>query len=319
MHISFWNAKKIMPIDSRVIIVIVFFAFGWIITGGIQFLYHSTIHTDEISVFHEIFVAWSGELLFFTAVGLAVAIISIKEPTDPRTQTWRERVQILFGLSSVPDCVTEFHRKTLEEIARYAANGNRLLTIEDYNKSADAYRVRIDHNYDIVNALHDTDLTERLAVRITPDELDKNIFNEAGKVLSIKAGLDEKITSFTPIPFEGLFTEFDIPLPAGKKIPITVSYEMWMRCGELQTQRAIRFIEKIEMRFISRLAASPTITVKGDARGTLTLLPNQVVVGLTAQAIEPRGVLAEFTLQSPPIPASHHEANVADSGLQPTG
>lgn len=281
----------------RVLVVIGFFALGWVITFIVFWIFRETI--DQPSLWHEIFVAWTGELLFFTIVGLAVTIVSLERPRDPRTENWRDRVRNLFGLSTVPECVAEFHRQSIEQIARYATNVRREIIIEEYDSTVDAYRVNIKQDFIIRNALHDTELTEKLPFRVEPDNIALGPDRYLGRVFSVVIGGSEKIQTFTPIPAQGFSTDFMIPLRPGAEVAITVRYEVWMKANVPQRQRSVRFVESMEIVFVSHVVHNVEVNVTGDGRGPLTLLPNQPFPPYIYNATEPRSLIIEYSFRPP--------------------
>lgn len=76
---------------------------------------------------HEVFAAWCGELLFFTIIGVLVAIITLRDPT---TETFEERLRILYG-AKIPDAVMAYNRNQISKLAAFYRRGARTVIIDD--------------------------------------------------------------------------------------------------------------------------------------------------------------------------------------------
>ncbi len=165
--------------------ILAFFVAGWLITIFFPWLWHPEITKSGTDLVHEIFIAWTGELLFFSIVGLAVTVISLEKPPDPRTADWNSRVRYIFGMANVSPIVTDFHRKSLESLARYSSHGQRFIYVEEYSPTLGAYRVRVDHKYTIQSAIHDMAFDEKIPLSLTPDKFDGQNIEHVGRVNSV--------------------------------------------------------------------------------------------------------------------------------------
>ncbi len=112
--------------------ILCFFALGWVVTAIILAVWRQQFFGAGENFLVDAFIAWCGELAFFTVIGLAATVISIEKPEDPHAKAFEERLKILFG-NQIPQAVLEHNRKTLQSNARYSTNGSRKIYIKTYN------------------------------------------------------------------------------------------------------------------------------------------------------------------------------------------
>lgn len=278
--------------------ILLFFIFGWIVTALVIIAFHAFFYSHVTEVISEVFVAWSGELLFFTIVGLAVTLITVEKPEDPRSRPVADRIKILFGISQVPDVMIRYTEELLEGMARYAKDVKRCVTVTDYDPQINAYKVQVTISYAVQNVLHDKPITESIPFTIEPDKFDNFSNAEMGKINSVVVGGSEKINAYTPIKIDGFSTNLEFTIPASGSVDIEFDYEVWMKCDEPQTVVAKRLVETSQLHFVNRIAQSPVVTIKGASQ-EITLLFNQPTSPYEVQGVPPGRDVHEFLFKSP--------------------
>lgn len=180
----------------------------------------------------EVVVAWSGELLFFTVVGLIVTFATLE---DPGEGNFDDRIRILFGSGNLPHCVLTYNRNTLSRLSAYVEEADRTITIETYDDNHKAYKVRVRTVYLYRNLLRDVAYDETLPVNVTPDEFKTNGPTELGRVTSITIDDSETITQQLPIDATGFKTELRLKMPKAGKTKLIFEYWLWMAIDVPQT------------------------------------------------------------------------------------
>src|SRR5690242_17438536 len=175
--------------------------------GSTFYAFYYIIHNnmEELSdLIVEITVAWSGELLFFTIVGLIVTFVTLRDPGEGSLD---ERIRILFGSDKIPDCVLTYNKNTLSRLAAYAETATRTVLVKQFDPAIHAYRVEVTTTYLYRNLLRDLPYDETLPLRVKPDVFSGQQPPELGKVTSITVDGQETMTGQLPIEADGFQTE----------------------------------------------------------------------------------------------------------------
>jgi hypothetical protein len=72
----------------------------------------------------EIYSAWCAELMFFTFVGILIAIITLR---DPRGEAFEERMRILYGRRPIPDAVMNYNHMQIRKLAAFYTRARRTI------------------------------------------------------------------------------------------------------------------------------------------------------------------------------------------------
>ena len=101
----------------RALVVLLFFLGGWGFTAGTMYHFREEFFGPSTTeTMKGIFLAWSGELVFFSIVGLAITLVSIEKAEDPSKKRLSERIRILLGRADLPDGLFEYVQRTFEWI-----------------------------------------------------------------------------------------------------------------------------------------------------------------------------------------------------------
>jgi hypothetical protein len=291
------------------------FIVGWIVTGAVVWACHAFFYAHASEVMLEVFVACSGELLFFSVVGLAVTLITIEKPEDPRNRPVADRIKILFGISEVPEFMIRYSESVLEGMARYAKNVRRRVSVIEYDPVLNAYKVHVDISYSVQNVMHDRSIDEKIPLAISPDKFDQFVKPEMGKVISMMVDSQQKITAYTPIDIvDGFATDIEFTIAPSSAVDVEFIYEIWMKCEEPMTIVARRLVECSRLSFINRIAGSPVVSIRGLGHD-VTLLFNQETPPYESKGVAPGRTVHDFSFKSPVSPKQ--EATVTASPTIP--
>jgi hypothetical protein len=158
--------------DRRRKLVGAFFLLSWLLTGILFYIARQGIfggHTEETE--RGIFFAWCGELLFFTLIGLAIALVSLEKPSDPSKEDIRYRTKIFFGAGGIPDPVVTHFLNELYAMSVFAEQASWDLEIQEYRPDLHAYRVQAYTEYHFKNPISDQPVSFEMAFGFTPDEI----------------------------------------------------------------------------------------------------------------------------------------------------
>jgi hypothetical protein len=259
------------------------------------FIVHNQLKAQN-DLIVEITVAWSGELLFFTIVGLIVTFVTLQDPGEGALD---DRIRILFGSEKIPDCVLNYNRNTLSRLSAYAEIADRTVIIEVYDDNRKAYKVKISTSYLYRNLLRDVIYDETLPLFVTPDEFKENAPFELGRVTSIKIDGAETITKQLPIEPKGFQTELRLKMDRGGQSKVVFEYWVWMAIGVPQTMHPKRIVELFNMKIINQCDFNPRLQIEGEKGGPKSLLYGQPVTFAPVQGISPGEKIFEFQLLSP--------------------
>ncbi len=208
----------------------------------------------------DIFFAWRGELIFFSLIGLAIALVSLELVPDPAQKDIRERLNILLGGSKVHDSVETFLLSQIGEITPYCTTAHWALVIEEFNANLKAYRVRAETTYEYFNPVRDQGARFDVRFSYKPDPLPGfSDEDEAGRYVSIMVGGDDKLALRGPIPIlqKGVSDKLKIEVPPHGKLTVVSSYVVWMAIDREQLIRPNRFVEYFNLAITNRNNIEP--------------------------------------------------------------
>ncbi len=293
-----WPIPKFAGLNQKKIwFILGFFLAGWVATLVIWYCRDYIFGLGD-NVYKEVFLAWTGELIFFTVVGLAVTVITMEKPPNPTSLKFDERFQILFGDKDNPREVQRFHKQEIELLARYSSAGSRKIIIREFKPELNAYVVMVHNWYVLNNAFRDVHLMEKIPLQITPDPFEGKNLPNVGQINHIKINKSEKIHNFTPIPVIGYKIEFEEPLPAAGEIHIEIEYEVLMGCGFLQEQEARRFMQSMQIEITNQLPHNVLLAVTDEPGPPIPLEPTRPAEFFRTN-VEPKGMIFGFKLLEP--------------------
>jgi hypothetical protein len=257
---------------------------------------HGLVEPTELIV--EVTIAWSGELLFFTAVGLLVTYLTLQ---DPREGTLDDRIRILIGETVIPSTVSNYIKGTLSKFSAYVEHAKREVVVESYNDHFNAYRVRVTTTYQYRNPLRDSLYDEPLSVRVSPDTFASGAGpTELGRVTSIRIDGAEKMTSQLPIEPNGFQTDLRLKMAKGGQSLVVFKYWVWMKVDVLQTMTPSRVIEVFGMEITSECdQLTARLKIERDKGGPKSMIYGQPVTFDQIQGISPGEKIFEFCLLPP--------------------
>jgi hypothetical protein len=278
-----------------------FFGLGWTITGIAAFVYRGELFDNNSeNILRDIFVAWSGELIFFSVVGLAITIVSIERPKNPSSEQLIDRIKILLGSEDVPEGLLFHGREILEVMAVYHKEVIRTVIFQRYDKDEDAFLVTVRLQAVLCNAMRDLPIRYVYHSRILPDKFSEKFPTPIGRYVSIRVDTENKLHQPLEIAATGFSTTFDVEMPPLEVRRLEVEYEIWWKANEPQRLLNRIYTDYFELRLLNRLEFTPRMEPKGAGpAGRVSLLFNEPTVAVTALALRPSQVIYEFTVLSP--------------------
>jgi hypothetical protein len=278
-----------------------FFGLGWILTSITAFVYRSEFFDHHAAnTLQEIFVAWSGELIFFTIVGLAITIVSIERPKNPATEQLINRIKILLGSEDVPEGLLFHGREMLQEMAVYHKEVIRTVVFQRYDRDEDAFLVTVRLQAVLCNAMRDLPIRYVYHSRISPDHFSDTFHSPIGRYVSIRVDTENKLHQPLEIAAAGFTTTFEVEMPPLGVRNLEVEYEIWWKANEFQRLINRTYTDYYELRLLNRLDFTPRIEPKeAGMAGRVSLLFNQSTVAITSLAVKPAQVVYEFSVLSP--------------------
>jgi hypothetical protein len=296
----FWS---IGWVRRRILLVMLVPLAAWVITALIVYFTWTWIsgqHADEM--FRGLLAAWVAELLFFTIVGVVVAVITLRDPTQ---ESFDDRMKILFGKTNIPDAVLDHNKQVLARLCGYVQTAHRSIYLEHFDEELAAYRSRTKTEYEFRNLLPDLPYNDTMKIRLRADTFVDPHPREHGRVVSIKMG--EVETMREPITFQadGFNTEVPIEIPPNEVKKIVFEYYAWLKLGEPQTVHPQRVVEHFTMDIINQTNQNACMEIDGDVRGVMSLLYSQPFPFPPAKGVKPGGRAFSFRLvrATEPVPA----------------
>jgi hypothetical protein len=247
--------------------------FGWVATAAIVLFFPSIFWTEHIEEMQRgVLAAFTGELLFFTLIGGAVTIVSLRDPTEER---FDDRLKILYGRGAVPNAVLQYNKNVITKISAYSKTIKRVIIIEAYDNTLKAYRERITTEYEISNLLPDVPYGESMRLSVIPDDFGQADPSELGRIISIQVGGSQTITKPIPIGKDGISTEVKIELPPGGSKTVIWEYRLWIKTEAIQAVQPEWVVEQLAMDIVSECDGGAQLEIDSDPRGVVSLLHMQ--------------------------------------------
>jgi len=276
---------------------------GWAVTLSVAFYFRGSLlgrHPDETA--RSVFLAFAGELVFFTFVGVIGTLVSLRDPKD---EGFDERLKILYG-RDVPNVVFGYIRNNiLMKLSAYAKSGKRTITIESYDDALHAYRVRIETTYEIHNLLRDVPYNQTTTISILPDAFEDPAPRELGKMLSVKVGHSNKLTqamhAFNDVlflPKDGYTTNVTVELDSTTpSTTVAWVYLSWIRIHTPQALSPEWVVGELETEIISECPAR--VDIADDDRGVISMLHMEPVRLQRILGVSPGEKVCIYTLLPP--------------------
>jgi hypothetical protein len=284
-------------IGRRVLLVLLALFAGWLITAVVLFVLLDFDIANRHEVFIGALVAWTGELIFFSILGVIVTLVTLK---DPSQASFEERLRILFGLENLPEAVTEYNKRMISRLAGYARLGQRRISLEEYRPEIKAYRARVKTEYQYRNLLSDIDYEAPLPWRFVPDKIDgASTPFELGRIISIKIGDEEHVRQPIIVDESGFATEFTLRMSAKGETTAVFEYITWMAVGELQTMFPRRFVEEFSMTIVNQCTENPAGIILEGRKDAIKLIYNNDYPFRPVQSVAPEEKIFVFSLLPP--------------------
>lgn len=297
--------------DPRVIFLSKLWFFTIVFTSTIGYLrYH------QIPVFSESFyVSWCVNVIFFTVIGLAAALVSLRVP---HKEEFASRLGILFaGRVEVDGELNGELKRTalsyisddVKKLGFVYSSIDRKVTVEEFDKEYNAYRAFVTVKTTLVNLFGDVDATDMMNFSVTPDPFKKCAAppETIGQIVSLIVDGKETLKDGpkTVLPIEGV--AFPKPFTVGKESKSFVfKYWCWFEVDERADYTPSRFCRKISVRVVNRIKTGDIKTVNlrtesGESRELAYGEDWEVVEG---HDLKPKVGHPLFTFISPSSPAN---------------
>jgi hypothetical protein len=198
------------------------------------------LQNAENRLVNQLFSSWVGDVLFFSAVGVAVAVAStIPAALEP----FRDRAQILFQYETGPH--VDYAISALENLGNYAESHNTTLVIDD-DQDYPWFRITSTSSLIISNLIPDVITTFRMLVADPPQ-----IGNPMGKVARVMAfTVDGQERAPSESQITGNVYLVDIDGSTHRNIQIT--REFWTNNGEAIAYTPARYTKHLTIHIRNR-------------------------------------------------------------------
>ncbi|NKJ38743.1 hypothetical protein [Rhizobium sp. SG570] len=240
--------------DLKVLLIFRMWYFTIVATSNIGLLLRQQVHV----VSNDFYTSWSVNVLFFTAIGLAAALIGIRAPQNEQFQS---RLAFLFAANFGGD--TDFREAALRHSAASIkrlgfvnAKIERKVTIEEYNPEYKAYRAFVTVKTSVVNLFGDVEASDVMNFSVSPDPFKggANVPDVVGQVVSLVMGGKEQIIG----------APMDIKRDGGVVFPkdfsvgqeteeFTFKYWCWFEEGEIAYFTPKRYCRHIVITAVNRM------------------------------------------------------------------
>ena len=238
------NDQRIF-MDARIKIITIAWFFALLITSilGLNLLYGGW---GDDSGFYS---SWVSNVIFFTLVGVAVAVVSLRLP---HSESFPNRLAILFSGASGP-AVDSLSDK-VRSLGFIYSSILREIFIEEYSKKYDAYRCYVKIESSMANLFGDVDATDKMRFNITPDKFPgRNKPNPLGNLVSIYVDDKEEILAEKrEIEEDGIDLEQEFTVGSDDRT-FTLEYWIWIKVGEPMIYRPSRFCKEANCEIVNRL------------------------------------------------------------------
>ncbi|WP_029618002.1 hypothetical protein [Pseudorhizobium marinum] len=238
----------------------------WVFTLLVTWAMYRTMQYGAAFVTDDFYVSWSVNVAFFTVIGFAVALVSMRLPQH---EEFKDRVGFLFAakVEADPDLRSSALDHLSEEIKKIgfvSSNTQRKITVVEYSAAYGAYRAYVTVHTTLVNLFGDVEARDDTNFQITPDEFDENNRPPViGQVVSLVVDGDEKIRN-GPVNItdsnEGSLKE-NFTVGRTQK-SFTFKYWAWFRFEIPASYTSKRFCRSFTVTLVNRMKSDP----KGEVR-----------------------------------------------------
>lgn len=238
------KSNSAIAVDTRISII----SAAWLLTITCTCFLASymAVYPDKIT--DSFYSSWVGDVLFFSVVGLAVAMVGIYMPEGEK---FDRRVAILFsGYQS--NAIVPLKEK-IKELGFIVCDSHRHIEVVDWNDEYYAYKVNVTTNYVLVNLFGDEAAVGKIKFGVKPDKFEDSTHPPIlGKVLSInEIGEGPRLENQVEIGPNGFSREETFTVGGDKKldggdtkIHVHFRYWLWVEAFKPWSHKAVKFIEE---------------------------------------------------------------------------
>ncbi len=255
-HFNFLGPK--VPLDGRVSII--FLVWLIIIMMTQLFGFFEAINRPIVS--ESFYASWCQDVLFFTIMGFAVLMVTLRVPHD---EDFTIRLGILFPMLS--GSALESVSENVKPFGYVNKKLSRKIIVKEYSERHQAYLVEFEITNELENVFGDTVVEDTTNAAFTPDDF-SDLSDDApfpvGEFHSIKIGNErmgftEKIVAPLQIkPSIGYRSSFPLSVPS-EGLHVAIRYWAWIRVGVEQTFETKRFLRKHECTMVNRMRCGSDI------------------------------------------------------------
>ncbi|WJR66340.1 hypothetical protein QTA58_19275 [Neorhizobium sp. CSC1952] len=218
-------------------------------------------------VTQEFYVSWGVNVAFFTVIGFAVALVSLRLP---HREDFKDRIGFLFAARVEADpelrnAALEHLSSDIKKLGFVSSRTERKITVIEYNPDYDAYRAYVTVNTTLVNLFGDVEAKDDTNFEIRPDKFEEGKGPVlAGQVISLVVDGTEKISS-GPLNIElNSSKKFKEEFTVGRMEKcFTLKYWAWFKTEEPAAFTSRRFCRSFSVTIVNRM--------KDDASGEVTI------------------------------------------------
>ena len=263
--------------DNRFLLILRLWIFTLLVTSTIGYLKSKNV--DLVS--KEFYVSWCVNVAFFSVIGFAVAIVSLR---IPEKEEFKDRIGFLFAakIDSDPElraAALEHISNDIKKIGFVCLSIDRKVTVVEYSKDFDGYRAYVTVKTTLINLFGDTEAKDDTNFQIMPDQFgDTNKQPKLiGQVVSLVVAGEEKIRN-GPLDIDKIDgIKFKEKFSVNKEnTEFTLKYWAWFKVGVEAAYTSRRFCRTFSLSIVNRIKDESSAEVRFQKLGENAQRPSNL-------------------------------------------
>ncbi|MBZ7925050.1 hypothetical protein LAC81_30385 [Ensifer adhaerens] len=289
--------------DARVIFLSKLWFFTLVVTSTIGYLRHHGINV----VSESFYVSWCVNVIFFTVIGLAAALVSLRHP---HKEEFENRIGFLFA--ATVDADPELKRSALKHVSEdvkklgfVSSSTERRITVEEYSAEFEAFKASVTMKTTLINLFGDVDAKDEMNFAVIPDKFEQGKQPATiGQIVSLIVDGEERIkdgpleiSSETGAKFPELFS-------VGRESKsFAFKYWQWFKVGEESGYTSRRFCRNFSVKIVNRIKTGDVkvVTLLRDGTAQKALGYGEELEIFKKKDMEPSVRYVTFTFAKPPL------------------
>jgi hypothetical protein len=216
-----WLPERLGLLDWRVAGIIIATVLSIVLTlVGFAF----DLHDANRGFVKDIFAAWLGSVAFFGLVGIVASVVSLANAAEASFDT-RARVLVR---GRTGDHIDDFIVRLRSTLAHYAESITRTVTVTDYRRDSEMYRLRVDVHTVIRSFVDDVETVYGTAFSYKPDFVPPS--GEFHKLTRL-TGVECNHSPIESVTDQEIRRDYKGRVPAGGACTVLATLDIWVKAG----------------------------------------------------------------------------------------